>query len=304
MSNLIKAYTISYPQEVRTIDFNARASAIEQEFIDQYISGEAQQVDFAEVGKILEEERVVTAEDVDFKPGLTGPTVVEEEYVVDRLAELDDRIKAKELELQAAEIRVQEAQAEADRIVDGARSEMARMIQEATEQAEAKKSEILEAAATEGYNAGIERSKTEAEEMRTQVEAERQANIAEYEKQVSELEPAFVEVVIKCVKKLTGIYEEDKKDIILYLIESALKNQPKCSSYLIRVSEQDYPVVSYSKDLIRRCIDESSSLEIISDKLMSRTQCQIETENRIFDCSLDTQLIELIEDLKLLAEKE
>ena len=42
-------------------------------------------------------------------------------------------------------------------------------------------------------------------------------------------------------------------------------------------------------------------MELVEDMTLSRSQCFIETENGIYDCSLDTQLSELKRKLKLLS---
>jgi len=43
------------------------------------------------------------------------------------------------------------------------------------------------------------------------------------------------------------------------------------------------------------------ALEIAEDMTLSPTQCYIETDNGIYDCSLDTELAELSRKLKLLS---
>ena len=111
-------------------------------------------------------------------------------------------------------------------------------------------------------------------------------------------------MVVKYVEKLTGIYNEDKQEIILHLIDDAFKGQKGTENFIIRVSEEDYPIVAYSKETMKGYISDDSTLEIVADKLLSKSQCMIETESRIYDCSLDEQLKSLIEDIRLLAEKE
>lgn len=48
----------------------------------------------------------------------------------------------------------------------------------------------------------------------------------------------------------------------------------------------------------------SAHVEIIEDMTLSQAECFIETENGIYDCSLDTQLRELERKLKLLSYEE
>jgi len=310
LSNLIKASTINYSQNVRTLDMNARAEEIANKFASDFYSGNIashQQISFEEVSKKLEEEKIITPEDVEFKPGLFGEQISEpldEESFESEVATLESRLSEKRNELAEAEKGIEEAHNEADRIIAEAREEAERILEEARENAEAEGESIREDAKAAGYEDGLARAEDRIAEIHAEAEAKKEEYRAEYEKQVEELEPAFVELVINYVKKLTGIYNEDKQEIILHLIDDAFKGQRGTENFIIRVSEADYPIVAYSREVIRGYISDESSLEIVADKMLEKSQCLIETESRIYDCSLDEQLTSLIEDIRLLAEKE
>ena len=73
-------------------------------------------------------------------------------------------------------------------------------------------------------------------------------------------------------------------------------------NYLVHVSRQDYEGVMADKERIRAQAGGSSvSVEFVEDSTLSGAQCLIETENGIYDCSLDTQLCELSKKLRLLS---
>lgn len=305
MSNLIKAYSIRYDETIKKLDSNPVANKIEQQFIDDYISGNIalKQINFEEVSKKLAEEGVITSQEIGYEPGFNAEQGIEDYSPIDEASELDAKIQDKLMQIREEEERLEEVRAEADRILADAGNEIERILNEAREQAEIEKQQIIEAARREAYENGLAEANSEIERIKRELFDEQEENRLSYEKQVSELEPAFVEIIVKYVKKLTGIYEESKKDIILYLMECALKNKPQSNSYIIRVSEADLPIVNYSKDLFMRYIDNESSVEIIADKMLKKSQCLIETDSRIIDCSLDEQLAELVEDIRLLAEK-
>ena len=58
----------------------------------------------------------------------------------------------------------------------------------------------------------------------------------------------------------------------------------------------------------KRILEESGTstenLEIISDMTLSESQCMIETEAGVYDCSLETELKELCKKLRLLSYKK
>ncbi|MBR4725917.1 MAG: hypothetical protein IK071_09080 [Lachnospiraceae bacterium] len=314
MSNVIKARAINYSGDVRNLDMNARADEYAEKFANDYYNNNIanhQQISFDEVSKKLEEEKVITPEDVEFKPGLFGEEitqVLDEETFESQAASLEARLSEKRAELADVESNIQKAHEELEEILADARTEAENILAEARSQAEAEAEELKEEARVNGYNEGNEQARAEAEEQiaaaRAEAEAEKEKYRTEYEKQVEEMEPAFVELVVKYVEKLTGIYNEDKQEIILHLIDDAFKGQKGTENFIIRVSEEDYPIVAYSKETMKGYISDDSTLEIVADKLLSKSQCMIETESRIYDCSLDEQLKSLIEDIRLLAEKE
>ena len=314
MSNVIKASTISYSQQARNLDMNARAEEFATKFADDYYNNNIaphQQIKFDEVSKKLEEEKVITPEDVEFKPGLFGEeitTVMDEETYENEAATLEARLSEKRNELESVNASIKKAHEELEQILADARTEAENILAEARQQAQIEAEQIREEARQNGYDEGSEQARADAEEQiaaaRAEAEAAKEEYRAQYEKQVEEMEPAFVELVAKYVEKLTGIYNEDKQEIILHLIDDAFKGQKGTENFIIRVSEDDYPIVAYSKETLKGYISDDSSIEIVADKMLGKSQCLIETESRIYDCSLDEQLKSLIEDIRLLAEKD
>ena len=72
-------------------------------------------------------------------------------------------------------------------------------------------------------------------------------------------------------------------------------------NFLVHVSKEDYEGVIASREYIRSEAGAGVTVEIVEDVTLSRSQCFIETENGIYDCSLDTQLSELGRKLRLLS---
>lgn len=307
MSNLIKAQQISYAEDIRKLDMNQRADAYQQKYVDKYISENIalKQVDFVEVQRALEENKVVMAEDVNFVPGIAAEEAPHHDDSPDNvIAGLEARLLDKRRELAELDGRIEAIQAEADRIIEDANNQAQAIMLSAREDAEAEKERIFQIARQEGFEAGqadIEQAKADAQE---EVKKAEQQYKDEFAKQVEELEPAFVEILIKYVRKLTGIYAEDKREIILHLIDNAMKDRHGDDNIIIRVSEADYAMASYSKDSVKHYLSEDAMIEVVADKLLAKNQCLIETDSRIFDCSLDGQMMSLIEDIRLLAERD
>ena len=113
MSNLIKAYSVKYEENKKTIDSNEKADAYEKEFVDQYISENIalKQIDFNEVARGLEDH--AEQEGDGFIPGIAGEVVYEdgadprEAGIGSRIEELNEELSEKLDEIKAQEERLE-----------------------------------------------------------------------------------------------------------------------------------------------------------------------------------------------------
>ncbi len=193
----------------------------------------------------------------------------------------------------------EELREEQEQILNAAREEAQGLIAAAKEEADSIRILAQEEGRGQGREQGRKEAAEELQEMRQQLEEEYRQKQKEFEEQEEALEPAFAEIVVSLVRKLTGIVCEDKKDVILFLIGSALKNLERPKEIVIRISEEDEGRVLAKKETLKK-IANVESFEIIEDKQLSANQCMIETDNRIIDCGLDTQLDNLAEHIRLL----
>ena len=203
-------------------------------------------------------------------------------------------------------------QAERDALleeIENARAELATvkeqadaMIEDAKSQIGAMQMKAYEEAKSQGYQEGERLGRQEADAQINEYLAKKKQLEDEYEKKIEELEPEFIET-------LTGIYEHIFKvdltryrDLVANLLVNAMQNIENTRNFLVHVSKEDYEGVMADKDRIRaEAGGNSVSVEFVEDATLSRSQCLIETENGIYDCSLDTQLSELSRKLKLLS---
>ncbi len=278
MSNLIKSvYFNMEPGKVKSIDSD--------ENVEQYIPRihelghveETKPFHFEALDGAFSEED----EEAEFESGLS-------------VISMDDVIGEEREKLSA------EMSEERENMLEEARQEAESIVAEANEQAEA----IKEMARSEGRTIGVEEGRSEAgvelEQMRQSLQQEYQEKMLELEEQEKNLEPAFAEIIVSLVKKLTGIVCEDKKEVILYLIGNALRNMEKTSKLVLRVSKKDIARVSAKKSTFKLLAKDVAEFDILEDESLTESQCIIETDNRIIDCSLDAQMQNLEEHVKLL----
>ena len=175
------------------------------------------------------------------------------------------------------------------------------MIEDAKSQIGAMQMKAYEEAKNQGFQEGERLGRQEADALISEYRSKEKQLEEEYARKMEELEPEFIET-------LTGIYEHIFKvdltkyhNLVTNLLVNAMQKIENTRNFLVHVSRQDYEDVMTCKDRIRAEAGGSASVEIVEDAMLSESQCLIETETGIYDCSLDTQLAELSRKLKLLS---
>lgn len=277
MSNLIKSvyFTNVNEGEKCVIDSDSR--------IEEYIPGIYTQSDIDDENFSFRQLSDI-AEDAD--AGFTGGlNVISMDEVMD-----EERQKiSEETSVMSMEV-LNEARAQADEI-----------IAEANRAAENIRNQAYDTGFAQGIEEGKRQGAVLLEEKRAALAQDYNRRLKLLEEQEKELEPHFASIIAGLVEKLTGVICENKKDVIVHLINKALKNLEKTSRIVLRVSKEDIAVVSSKRGEIMKYIREGTEFEIVEDAGLMLNQCIIETDNRIIDCSLDTQLDNLREHIKMLA---
>ncbi|MBQ7359704.1 MAG: hypothetical protein IJW63_06400 [Lachnospiraceae bacterium] len=183
-----------------------------------------------------------------------------------------------------------------------AQEEIARMKEEAAKEIEEQRRAVFEQAKAQGLEegkqlamAGVAAKEKEFEDAKRQLERE-------YGKILDDLEPKFIDTLTSIYEHIFHVDLYKHRDIIVHLINTALRKAEGTGDILIHVSKEDYPYVTMQKKVLLAGVATSgSNIEIIEDVVLGRNQCMIETSSGIFDCSLDTELEELRGKLSLLS---
>ncbi|MBR4341154.1 MAG: hypothetical protein IKP88_00325 [Lachnospiraceae bacterium] len=291
MSNVIKAYSISYDEPVKKLDMNEKAENfrrlyeenLEKKFEEQHSDGEDE-------------------ESVDgFSEGIVGERVFFKGSEEETLSEQEKKILDNQREIKKLQTKIEELRVEAGKILDEAEEQAESIMENARSEAQNEYENLINTYMEQGYAEGREQAEKEYNNLKNDLKRKIQETEDNYEKQVSELEPAFVEILIKYIEKLTGIYATSRTEVIMHVIHQAMTKQTPCRNFIIRVSPADYGTVLNSKPEILLWLPDGSQIEVVEDKMLTEGGCMIETDTRIFDCSVETQMRSLIEDLRLLA---
>ena len=238
----------------------------------------------------------------EFVQGLPAEavTVIEETPAVPEISEEDiEAIKQSLREEISAEVRIV-YQKQGEEILANARAQAQGILVTANHEAEIAKESIFKLASAQGYEEGKQRAKKEEDAKVAELEATKRRLQAEYEQQIAQLEPAFANVLIELVKKVTNVSYENRKEILYYLIETGLDFAQKDTQFDVVLSENDYQNYAELFPSIKEQFGEKFILEFRKDTNLPDGSCKLENENRVIDCGLGNRLNGLLEDLSLL----
>lgn len=196
---------------------------------------------------------------------------------------------------------IQKTEDQAAQILADARAEAEQLVAKARDESDT----ICSQAEARGFESGKQQGLAEAEarlqEMREQQQTEYEERVRELAEQERQMEPFFADLTAELVEKITGILCQDKKEVILHLIERAVHHLEKPRQITLRVSKEDMAAVSMQKMWFKEAVDDVEEFDIVEDSSLEANQCIIETENKIIDCSLDVQLQSLRDQIRMLA---
>lgn len=278
MSNLIKSVYFNVdPSKVRSINSDDKVEEFIPNIFEQPKA--VSEFSFDDLGSAEANEAEV--ESASFEDGIS---VIHMDDVVNQ-----EREKLEQQLLEEQEEILEEAKKKADE-----------MIADAQSQAESVKVSAYNDGLQQGLEEGRIQAAQELDKMKQELQQEYEQRFHELEEQEKNLEPAFADLVVSLVRKLTGVVCEDKKDVILYLIGSSMKNLERTNQLVLRVSKTDMSRVTAKKETFKAIAKGVSEFEIVEDDSLSENQCIMETDNKVIDCSLDAQLQNLEEHVKML----
>lgn len=208
---------------------------------------------------------------------------------------------------QQAEDILRMAKLEAEEIVNQAHQEVEQMRMAAYDETEEIKQQAKEEGYQAGYSEGGSQIIAEYEEKKAQLEAQIAENeqlLLEKERTlIEDTERQMVEWLCRMLPEITGVFVEKERDVLLYMVNKAMRDLDNSKKFVIRVSGADYGMLAERKDEIYGALNPGIEVEIFEDAKLNAMQCVIDTDNGMVDLSLDVQLDNLIKALKLMIQK-
>jgi flagellar assembly protein FliH len=211
-------------------------------------------------------------------------------------------IEAPKVDLEAIrQEALESAREEAERITAEAQAQAQQFLQDAEQQAQVMLAEQKQL----GYEQGLAEAKEEfqqkSDELEEDMRVKKQELFDNYEKKMTGMESDMVDAIIHVFDKVFNIQFEDKRDILMALVNNTLMDVDAGDKIRIHASEADYPMFQEHLDEIQEKVGPDVSVEFVRDSSLSAGECQIETPFGVFDCGVDTELAGLLKDIRSLA---
>jgi len=187
----------------------------------------------------------------------------------------------------------QQAEEEAQRIIDDARMKASELEQEIKKNLDGERKEARDKGREEGRNKGFDEGKAEVERLigRTQVVLERaQDKRAEI---LSETEQEIVDLVLLISRKVIKVISENQRNVIISNVVQALRKVKAKGDVTIRVNMNDLQLATEHKQEFIQLLEGAKSVQVIEDSSVDSGGCIIETDFGEIDARISSQLAEL-----------
>ncbi len=195
----------------------------------------------------------------------------------------------------------EEAREEAERIIADAQAQAQEIIAAAESNAEALKTMARQDGRNEGYNEGTQRAAKELQDSQQQMDSEVARIKNDYMERQIAIEREVVEMCLPVFEKVFGAELSGKKDVIYHLLDHCIMKIERTGQMQIKVSDANAEFIKSKKEEIQAKVGSDVGIDIIADPLLNESQCIIETDGGVFDCSIDTELDNLIREIKALS---
>ena len=193
------------------------------------------------------------------------------------------------------------AQEEAQRSIEDANAQAEEILNAAQLNADAMRNLARQDGEKEGYNEGTQRAALELQESQNNMNAELQRMENEYVQKQIEMEREIVEMCLPVFEHVFAAELSGKKDVLYHLLDHCIMKIERTGQMQIKVSDANAEFLKGKKEEIQGKVGAEVGLDIIADPLLNDSQCIIETDGGIFDCSIDTELDNLIREIRALS---
>ena len=228
-------------------------------------------------------------------PGKNGEQAGEELLTPEAQEHILAEIRTKE---ERASQMLNDAKIQGEIIRQEAKAQAGRAVQEAQDKASSIQEEArqrgYEQGVEEGRKAGAEQVRQEQQQILTDANAKAERILKEAQDAcqdyVVEAENTIAEMVLKIANKVLPQHFIDVPQLILPLVQEAIRKVKDQPHVIVRVSPDAYELVMMAQTELQGQLEGNGTLEVRSDESLKTGDCLVESPNGVVDAGLATQL--------------
>ena len=186
-----------------------------------------------------------------------------------------------------------EAQSVAEKILAEARAEADKIISDAHLEEQKIKDDAHEAAWKEGHDQGYAQGQEEVSRLIDRIHKMIEGIMLRREEILKDTEQQIVDLVILMTRKVVKIIAETQKTTIMSNVLAALKKVRARGTVTIRVNVEDLKLTSANTDEFIKRIENVTGINVIEDSSVDKGGCIVETDFGAIDARIASQLGEL-----------
>jgi len=194
-----------------------------------------------------------------------------------------------------------EAKDKAQKIILEKEKEINEKIAQQESQLQKEYEETKQKAYKEGYEAGYESGKVEVQRLIKRLHTIIEGSIDKRDKIIEDAEEQIIRIILLIARKVVKAISEEQKGVIVENIKAALEKIKGKTEVIIRVNTEDLELATEHKEEFMQMFEELKHVVILEDTRVDRGGCIIETDFGSVDARIATQLQEIEDKIRELA---
>jgi len=174
-------------------------------------------------------------------------------------------------------------------------------IQEQKESLKKEYEEIKEKSRKEGYEEGYASGRNEVERLIDRLHTIIEGSIDKRDTIIQDAETQVIRIVLLIARKVVKSISEEQKNVVVENIKASLDKIKGKTEIIIRVNTEDLELTTEHKDELMTMFEELKHVTILEDTRVDKGGCIIETDFGSVDARIATQLQEIEEKIRDLA---